>query len=124
MRSKVPCEGLALKRGVPDCDGGGRGGQRWFRDDVPRHNVKGKRIVLRLCLYEEQEAGDEQRWELGGSNLEESCLPGKVVCPRIMEKIRGNLEGGGDVAGERHDEGKDKHTGGCGKGRAELNHLC
>ena len=99
--------------------GGGRWGQRWFRDDVSRHNVKGKRIVLRLCLYEEQAAGDEQRWELGGSNLEESCLPGKVVCPRIMEKIRGNLEGGGDVAGERHDEGKGRISTQGGAGREE-----
>jgi hypothetical protein len=98
VRGKVPCEGLALKRGVP-CDGGGRGGQRRLRYDVSRHDVAGKRIVLRLCLYEEQAAGDEKRGELGGSNLEESCLPGKVVCPRIIEEIRDNLEGGRDVSG-------------------------
>ncbi len=58
-----------------------------------------KRVVLQLILYEEQRAGDEQRWELGSSNLEESCFPGKVVCPWIMEKIRGNEEGGRDIFG-------------------------
>jgi hypothetical protein len=83
--------------------------------------VKGKRIVLRLCLYEEQAAGDEQRWELGGSYLEESCLPGKVVCPRIMEKIRGNLEGGGNVTRERHDEGKGRVCTQGGAGREGQN---
>ena len=58
---------------------------------------------FRLCLYKEQAAGDEKRGELGGSNLEESCLPGEVVCPRIIDKIRDKMEGGRDVSGERHD---------------------
>jgi hypothetical protein len=82
--------------------------------------VKGKRIVLLLGLYEEQTAGDEHRWELGGSNLKESCLPGKVICPGIMEKIRGNEEGGRDVFGQRHGDGKGRVAQGrCweGKGR-------
>ena len=73
------------------------GDQRWWGDDRAQHNVEGKRVVLRLILYEEQTAGDEQRWELGSSNLEESFFPGKVVCAGIMEKIRGNEEGGRDV---------------------------
>ena len=122
VRGKVPCEGLALKRGVP-CDGGGRGGQRRVRYDVSRHDVAGKRIVLRLCLYEEQAAGDEKRGELGGSNLEESCLPGEVVCPRIIEKIRDNMEGGRDVSGERHDEGKGRVSTQGGAGREGQNSI-
>ena len=86
--------------------------------------MKGKHIVLRLCLYEEQAAGDEQRWELGGSNLEESCLPGKVVCPRIIEEIRDNMEGGRDVSGERHDEGKGRvRTQGVREGKARMKSL-
>jgi hypothetical protein len=61
--------------------------------------MEGKRIVLWLGLYKEQTAGDEIRGELGRSKLKESCFPGKVACPRIMEKIRGNEEGGRDVFG-------------------------
>jgi hypothetical protein len=62
--------------------------------------MEGERVVLRLGLYEEQQAaGDEIRGELGGSNLEESCFPGEVICPRIMEKIRGNKEGERDAFG-------------------------
>ena len=67
--------------------------------------MEGKRVVLRLILYEEQTAGDEQRGELGSSNLKESCFPGKVVRPWIMEKIRGDEEGARDVFRQRHDEG-------------------
>ena len=63
--------------------------------------------------------GDEKRGELGGSNLEESCLPGEVVCPRIIEEIRDNLEGGRDVSGERHDEGKGRVSTQGGAGRED-----
>jgi hypothetical protein len=78
--------------------GGGRGGhgRSWGDSCALVGKVEGKRIVLRLCLYKEQAAGDEKRGELGGSNLEETCLPGEVVCPRIIEKIRDNLERGRD----------------------------
>jgi hypothetical protein len=47
-----------------------------------RHSVEGKRIVLRLCLYEEQATGDKIRGELGSSNLEESCFPEEVIGPK------------------------------------------
>jgi hypothetical protein len=40
--------------------------------------VEGKRIVLRLGLYEEQAARDGYRGELGSSNLKQSFFPGKV----------------------------------------------
>ena len=46
-------------------------------------------------------------WE-GSSKLKESCFPGKVVRPWIMEKIRGDEEGGRDVFGQRHGEGEGK----------------
>jgi hypothetical protein len=105
--SQGACKGLALKRGVPSLGGGG-GTYRWWGDDSAGHNVEGKRVVLRLILYEEQTAGDEQRGELGSSNLKESCFPGKVVRPWIMEKIRGDEEGGRDVFGQRHGEGEGK----------------
>jgi hypothetical protein len=58
VRSQGACKGLTLKRGVPS-NGGVGGDQRWWGDDRARHNVEGKRIVLRLGLYEEQAAGDE-----------------------------------------------------------------
>ena len=122
VRGKVPCEGLALKRGVP-LDGGGRGGHGRSWDDLCARKVEGKRIVLRLCLYKEQAAGDEKRGELGGSNLEESCLPGEVVCPRIIEKIRDKMEGGRDVSGERHDEGKGRVSTQGGAGREGQNSI-
>ena len=89
--------------------------------DSCARKVEGKRIVLRLCLYKEQAAGDEKRGELGGSNLEESCLPGEVVCPRIIEKIRDKMEGGRDVSGERHDEGKGRVSTQGGAGREGQN---
>ena len=89
-----------------------------FPDTMWRGNAS---FVLRLCLYEEQAAGDEKRGELGGSNLEESCLPGTVVCPRIIEEIRDNLEGGRDVSGERHDEGKGRvSTQGVREGKVRI----
>jgi len=82
--------------------------------------VEGKRVVLRLILYEEQTAGDEQRGELGSSNLKESCFPGKVVRPWIMEKIRGDEEGGRDVFGQRHGEGKGRVAQGrCDEGKVQ-----
>jgi hypothetical protein len=98
VRRLVTCKGLAPKRGIPS-HGDLRRGQRRLCDDVSRHNVKGKRIVLLLGLYEEQTAGDEQRGELGSNNLKESCFPGKVICPWIIDKIRGNEEGGKGVFG-------------------------
>ena len=124
VRSQGACEGLALKRGVPLLGGGGRL-QRWWGDDIARHNVEGKRVVLRLILYEEQTAGDEQRGELGSSNLKESCFPGKVVRPGIMEKIRGDGEGGRDVFRQRHDEGEGKGStrGVQGREGSETNHF-
>ncbi len=82
--------------------------------------MEGKRVVLRLSLYEEQTAGDEQHGELGSSKLKESCFPGKVVRPWIMEKIRGDEEGGRNVFGQRHGEGEGKgSTRGVREGKVQ-----
>jgi hypothetical protein len=39
--------------------------------------MEGKRIILRLSLYEEQTAGDEIRGELGSRNLKRAAFQRK-----------------------------------------------